>query len=169
MWFGLVGSEKTLRIWYATLSSSPVCMVMRSPCAGRRPRPPVMDSLSLSSRSLNKALPPPGPAPPGPQAPRGLPGRRQGQDQARLSHSESEWMDDYESSSLSPPPSPLPGPPRATRARSGTVTPHHHNDDDFYFPPRVCQTLSSHHPPRLLEIRVCQTLKPHQSILQDEP
>ena len=41
----------------------------------------------------------------------------------------------------------------------------------FFFPlsPRVCQTLSSHHPPRLLEIRVCQTLKPHQSILQDEP
>ena len=39
----------------------------------------------------------------------------------------------------------------------------------FFFLPRVCQTLSSHHPPRLLEIRVCQTLNPHQSILQDEP
>ena len=30
----------------------------------------------------------------------------------------------------------------------------------FSFDLRVCKTLNSHHPPRLLEIRVCQTLNP---------
>jgi len=41
----------------------------------------------------------------------------------------------------------------------------------FFFFPRVCQTLRSHYPPRLLEIRVCQTLKKTllQSILQCGP
>ena len=38
----------------------------------------------------------------------------------------------------------------------------------FFFPPRACQTLGSRRPPRPLDIRVCQTLTPHQSILQDD-
>ena len=41
-------------------------------------------------------------------------------------------------------------------------------DPNYFFNPRACQTLGSRHPPRPLEIRVCQTLTPHQSILQDE-
>jgi hypothetical protein len=40
-------------------------------------------------------------------------------------------------------------------------------DSNFFFP-RACQTLGSRRPPCPLEIRVCQTLTPQQSILQDE-